>query len=146
MKAKSILFSVALGALFLTSCEKEEVVKDNELPTAAQEFLVRHFAGDNVAKVVKERDIIKKDDSYDVTLSSGTTLDFNKAGEITEIDSPTKLPDSFIPAGISSYVQTNYANDMIVGWELEGENQDIELVSQLELRFDKNNVFVSIQD
>ena len=146
MKSKSILFSVAIGALFLTSCEKEEVVKDNELPAAARDFLAQHFAGENIAKVVKEKDIIKKDDSYDVTLSNGTTLDFNKAGEVTEIDSQTKVPDSFIPSGISTYVQTNYANDIILGWEKEGENQDVELSSQVELRFDKSNNFVSVQD
>jgi hypothetical protein len=147
MKSKPIFFSVLLSSVFLFNCEKEEVVSETDLPTPAKEFIALHFTNQTIANVVKEKDILEKKPTYEVTLGNGTSLDFDQEGSVTEIDGKqTKLPDSIIPAKIAQYVHTTYANDYIVGWEKEGENQDIELNTQLELRFDKNNDFVSIQD
>jgi len=144
MKSKSFLIAAVCNNNFMSSCEKEEVVKAEDLPQTAREFISNHFVNETVTSVVKEED--GKKVSYDVVLNSGTKLDFNKEGQITEIDSHTKLPDSVIPAPIRSYVQTNYASEVIIGWELEGTNQDVDLSNRLELRFDKDNNFVSIQD
>lgn len=144
MKSKTFLIATACASLFLYSCEKEEVVKAEDLPQTAKEFISNNFANETVTSVVKEES--GKNVSYDVVLNNGTTLEFNKAGEPTDIESQTKLPDSVIPAGIQNYVRTNYATEVITAWELEGTNQDIELSNQLELRFDKDHNFVSLQD
>ncbi|MGV3585391.1 MAG: PepSY-like domain-containing protein [Adhaeribacter sp.] len=144
MKSKSFLIAAVCATFFMSSCEKEEVVKAEDLPQTAREFISNNFANETVTSVVKEES--GKNISYDVVLNNGTKLDFNKEGQITEIDSQTKLPDSVIPGPIRSYVQTNYATEHITGWELEGTNQDVELSNQLELRFDKDNNFVSLQD
>ena len=147
MKSKPILLSVVFSAVFLFSCEKEEVVSETDLPTIAKEFIALHFTGETITNVVEEKDLLEKKPTYEVILGNGISLDFDQAGNITEIDGKnTKLPNSFIPAKINQYIQTTYANDYVVGWEKEGENQDVELNSQLELRFDKNNDFISIQD
>jgi hypothetical protein len=144
---KNTFLSVAVFAAFFTfGCEKEEVVKDTELPQPAKEFISTHFASATITTVVKEEELKKV--SYDVVLNNGTTLDFNKAGECTEIDSnkAEKLPDSVIPVRILEYVQTNYASDFITGWEIDGADQDIELSSQLELKFDKDSNFLRVED
>lgn len=146
MKSKPIFFSVLLSSLFLFSCEKEEVVSDTELPGPAKEFITLHFTNEKIVNVVKEKDFLDKKPTYEVLLANGTSMDFDQEGGLTEIDgAQNKLPDSFIPAKIAQYVQTKYANTIIVGWEKEGENQDIELNNNIELCFDKNNEFLSVQ-
>jgi hypothetical protein len=146
MKSKSIFASLLFSSVLFFGCEKEEVVADTDLPTAAKEFISLHFVAETITTVKKEKDLLEKNANYEVTLGNGTSLDFDEDGTILEVDgNQTALPASLIPAKIGQYVQTTYPNALIVGWEQEGENQDIDLSTNEELRFDKNNEFVGLQ-
>ena len=144
MKPKIFLLIAACCAFFIYGCEKEEAVPAEELPQTAQEFITAHFSGASIASVVKEKD---RNTSYDVVLSNGFSLDFNGGGECTEIKgNGLQLPASVVPLKVEEYVQTNYANDFIIGWEKEGNNTDFVLSSHIELRFDNEGNFLSRED
>ncbi|QMU29089.1 PepSY-like domain-containing protein [Adhaeribacter radiodurans] len=141
---RSAFFMVAIFfSLFLFSCEKEENITAAELPQPAKDFISTHFTTATITSIQKEKEI--SGTSYDVFLNNGTTLDFNADGECTDIDGKTnKLPDSVLPAQVLTYVQTNHATEFIVGWEKDGNNQEVELNNGLELKFDQNYNFISL--
>jgi len=141
MKKLVFLFVAIIG---LSSCEKETVVPETELPNAAQQYLSTHFNGINVLQVVKDREGLRK--SYDVYLAQGFEIEFNKSGEAVSVKNNRNqaLPNSVIPAKILDYVNTNFSEDFIVGWELENNYQEVELNTGMELRFSKNGDFQRI--
>jgi hypothetical protein len=143
MKRKLFLIVAACYSLFFYGCEKEEAVPETELPPPAKEFISNHFAAAAIAKVVKEE--AGRSVSYEVALNNGLALEFDATGACTEIDGNTnRLPDGLIPAPILQYVQANYASDFIVGWEIDGAEQEVELASKAALRFDQDHNFLRL--
>lgn len=115
-----------------------------ELPKKSKKFLKKHFADQEVVTV----DIEKEDDQikYEVNLANGTSLEFNEKGNVQEIESESKLPDSVIPRKIRKYVTANYPEQVIVEWEIESPNQhEVELDNGIDLEFDKRGNFLQIE-
>lgn len=130
--------------LLLASCDKEKVVSSNDLPATSTSYINTHFAGQQILQVVKERDDLKT--TYKAYLNSGTKLEFNKDGEIYDIESNEALPASVIPSTIQTYVTTNYPTLHIKEWELDKTTQEVKLSNGLSLVFDKNGTFLRIDD
>ena len=80
----------------------------SELPAKAQTVLNQHFKHQNVALVRVETGITNK--TYDVILQNGTKLEFDKRGNVIEIDCKqgAAVPGKLIPQAISKYLQNNY--------------------------------------
>jgi len=136
---------IAFVAIFgLASCEKETVVPETELPKTAQEYLSTHFSGLNVIQVVKDQEGLRK--SYDVYLSDGFELEFKKSGDVISIKNNRnqRLPDSVIPAKILDYINSSFAGDFAVSWELDDNFQEVELNTGMELKFSKSGDFIRI--
>lgn len=145
MKSNVCLSVTVFCAFFFLGCDKEEAVKATELPTTAQTFITTHFPNTAISSVVKEKEISHT--TYDVVLQDGTSLDFTSSGECTDMDGHTnKLPDSVIPVKILDYVHTTYPNDNIVSWEKDGAEQDVELGSNVELKFDQDSNFLRLDN
>lgn len=83
---------------------------------------------------------------YEITLSCGVKLEFNKLKEIIDIDGNAKLPDSVIPSNILSYVNSNYATNFIIAWELQSGNQEVQLNSNLVFVFNMAGDFLRVDD
>ena len=83
---------------------------------------------------------------YEITLSCGVKLEFNKQKEIIDIDGTTKLPDSVIPTNILSYVNSNYSKYYIIGWELQLGNQEVQLNNNLVLVFNMAGEFLRVDE
>lgn len=140
-KMSLILFSFAL---ILASCKKEKVVSENDLPATSKSYITTHFPDQKITQAIREYDDLKK--SFTVYLDNGVKLEFNRSGEIRQIEGNAKLPDSVIPSQILTYVTTNYPGQYIKKWELEDNRQDIELSNGLDLEFDRNGNFLRIDD
>ena len=116
-----------------------------ELPQVSLEYIKQHYPSEQITFVEKDNDFLSwnNNDMYEVHFSSGLELNFNKAGEITEIDAPKDqvIPAELLPQAIVSYVENNYSGVGITSWELDGNDQDIELVNGIDLEFDKNGNF-----
>jgi hypothetical protein len=139
---KKIFLSMILSAFLLVACDKEKVVQPDDLPANASGFISTHYAGKQILQVVKELDNLKT--YYHVYLDNGTKLDFSRQGNIKRIEGAEAIPDTVIPALILDYVDTNYPNEFIRGWEIEDATQDIKLSNDLKLEFDKNGNFLRI--
>lgn len=134
------VFSFAVALMVFTACDKESVVSADGLPKDAQLFISQHFPDNEILQVVKERDDLKT--SYDVYLSEGFNLDFDKKGKIRGVEGTSALPDSVVPDKILAYVQANYSDYFIRDWELDDRGQEITLSNGLDLKFDKGGNFL----
>lgn len=143
---KNSILVIAFGivAIFLTGCDKEKVLPSSDIPEEIAQYVAAHFPDHEILQVVKDRDDLTV--TYEVTLDGGISLEFNRDKEIVEIDASTALPDSVIPDKILEYVRTNYPDQFITDWELEGKHQKIELNNGLELEFTMDGEFIRIDD
>lgn len=136
----TILFSF----LFLTSCDKENLMYEDKIPIEIRNYVSTHFPSCSISKAVEEND--ENDEMYEITLSCGFKLEFNKNKEIIDIDGTTKIPDSVVPDELLTYVGSNYPNNYIIGWEIQGSNQQVELNNNITLVFSMQGDFVRIDD
>lgn len=119
-----------------------------ELPQVSKDYIEQQFPSEQVTYVEKDQDFLSwnNDDMYEVHFSSGLELTFSKAGEITEIDAPKDqaIPIAALPEAIVSFVEGNYSGVGITSWELDGNDQEVELTNGVDLEFDKNGNFKKI--
>ncbi|MFB2118418.1 PepSY-like domain-containing protein [Parapedobacter sp. 2B3] len=136
------VFSFAVALVLFTACDKESIVSADGLPKDAQLFIAQHFPGHEILQVVKDRDDLKT--TYDVYLSDGFNLDFDKKGKILGVEGTSKLPDSVVPEKILAYVQANFPDHFIRDWELDDRGQEVTLSDGMDLKFDGAGNFLRI--
>jgi len=116
------------------------------LPQNAQDFITNNFSDATVEKADKEDKWFSwdKNEMYEVHLSNGVKLDFNKAGEITEIDSRDNapIPMEAVPTEVKSYVEANHSGAEIISWERDNDEQEVELSDGTDLEFDSKGKFL----
>ena len=137
---KKILFLLTcILTLTVVSCEKH--VTYDKLPQKAKLFITNYFPDSQVISVEKNGS------SYDVLLTDGTDLEFNKSGDWTEVNCQTRpVPVGIAPAAIQSYVMTNFPEAFIVKIKIERKNYEVELNNDIELTFDKNGMLLYAED
>lgn len=120
--------------------------KISELPKTSQDFIKKHFNAEEVVKVEKNDNWYNwdNDEMYEVRLGNGIKLDFNKAGNITEIDSKegSSIPLDALPAPIVAYLNQSGWSADIVSWEKDGSGHEVQLADGRELEFDANGKFL----
>lgn len=125
-----------------TACaDKNKPIQVNELPAKAQTVLTTHFSGQKVALTIKENGF----DGYDVILQNGTKLEFDRKGNLTEVDCKQgTVPAKLIPQAIKSYVQTNYSGQNIKKMEIDKNEHEVELSNGLDITFNKRFQVIDI--
>ena len=112
-----------------------------QLPQKAQQFINKHFS--NVGFLSAKQD----DGEYEVMLKDGTKIDFTLQGDWKDVDCHVRaVPAAIVPAAITNYVKTNFPNNIITKIEKKYNGYDIELETDLELKFDKNGNFLYADD
>ena len=115
----------------------------NALPVKAQTLLNNHFNGQKVMLATIESGIINK--SYDVVLQNGTKLEFDKKGNLTEIDCKRGIvPALLIPQAIKNYLKDNYAGQSVKKIEMNKNEYEVELTNGLDLTFNKHFQLIDI--
>lgn len=116
------------------------------LPQNSRDFVDQHFSSETVKKVEKEDGWFNMDkgEMYELHFENGIKLDFNKQGEITEIDSRqgAEIPMEAVPAMVRQYVEKNYSDTTIQSWEKDNDEMEVELSNGTDLEFDKNGKFL----
>lgn len=145
---KKIALILGLVALVFTfaSCDDDDTqVSYDSLPTTAKTFIETHFGGVTVRLVEKDND------SYDVYLSNGYEIDFDKQGTWDNVDGNyQKLPASFLALSpidvIATYVATQYPSLFItqVDKDVEKNGYEVTLNNNVELIFNWDGTFRSI--
>lgn len=130
MKLKLSLLALLVG---FSSLLADVVVAVNSLPANAQNFIAQHFKGVSIGLV--ERDM----DSFDVTLTDGTKIDFNIAGEWTEVDGKYKaIPTSFLPANVVQKAKAAQPNAIILQVDREVMGYKFKFNNRMKVYTDTN--------
>lgn len=150
MKSKTLLVMMLAGVSFL-SCEKESIVSEGALPSAASQFITTHFPDETVLQVKKEKDFLKKT-VFDVILSNNFELEFRENGDARKVDgNGNVIPVEVIkPVTILTYVEEHFPDKTVVAWERDSDSKkeeiEVELDNGLELKFDKDGKFLRFED
>ena len=110
---KRILRILMIAICCMVSCNmvanagNDKPISVNALPAKAQTLLSQHFNGQKVMLATIESGVVSR--SYDVVLQNGTKLEFDKKGNLTEIDcKQATVPAKLIPQAIRNYLKENY--------------------------------------
>ena len=115
----------------------------NTLPVKAQTLLSQHFNNQKVMLATIESGVISR--SYDVVLQNGTKLEFDKKGNLTEIDCKQgTVPYKLIPQAIKNYLKDNYAGQSVKKIEMNKKEYEVELTNGLDLTFNKHFQLIDI--
>lgn len=109
-------------------------INQYELPQAAQVFLNRYFAGDDIRKAEKEQG--RRGMEYEVELRSGAEIEFRDNGDWTDVKSADGqvVPNDIIPEAIAQYVSENYEGQTIVQITRKRGGFEVELSNDTELK------------
>lgn len=141
---------ILIGLALMTNmaCADNDKVTNNinELPQVSRTFLKNYFNGNKVSHIKIDKDLFLVD-SYDVILTDGTSVEFNRDGEWKEVKSfQQNIPDTLIPAEIRQYVSQNYPGQKIMTVERGKRKVSVDLANGLELKFDLNGNLIDIDD
>ena len=115
----------------------------NALPVKAQTLLSNHFNNQKVMLATIESGVVSR--SYDVVLQNGTKLEFDKKGNLTEIDCKQGIvPVQLIPQTIKNYLKDNYAGQSVKKIEINKNEYEVELTNGLDLTFNKHFQLIDI--
>ena len=121
----------------------DKPISVNALPAKAQALLTKHFSNQKVVLATIESDVIGK--NYDVVLKNGTKLEFDKKGNLTEINCEQGIvPTQFIPQAIKNYLKANYARQSVKKIEMNKNKYEVELTNGLDLTFNKHYQLIDI--
>lgn len=143
---KILLLLVCLFSLqTVVRADDDRPIAVTQLPASAQQFIKKHFAGNQVAFAKMEKDWFSK--SYDVTFTNGNKLEFDEKGEWTEVDCKyTSVPAAIVPKAIADYVAQNYKEVRILKIDRDTRDYEVKLSNRLELKFDLQFNLIDIDD
>ena len=121
----------------------DKPISVNALPAKAQTLLNNHFNSQKVMLATIESGVVSR--SYDVVLQNGTKLEFDKKGNLTEIDCKLGIvPALLIPQAIKNYLKDNYAGQSVKKIEMNKNEYEVELTNGLDLTFNKHFQLIDI--
>ena len=115
------------------------------LPEAVTTFLQKYFPGATVSRIETDTDMGGQE--YDVMLSDGTEVDFDRNNQWKEVDCKDKaVPAQLVPAAIANYVKANHKSVPIIKIDNKRFGYEIELANELKLKFNANCEFVGFDN
>jgi Protein of unknown function (DUF2874). len=139
-----LILTTILTITGIISC-KDSIITADRLPDAARSFINEYFDENTISYIKKDRGLANI--SYEVVLQDGTEIEFDKSGNWDSIDCKRNaVPAGLVPDAISEYIQVNFPGQLIVKIDREAFGYEIELSSDLELKFDKNGKMLEIDD
>ena len=146
---KRILRILMIAICCMVSCNmvanagNDKPISVNALPAKAQTLLSQHFNGQKVMLATIELGVVSR--SYDVVLQNGTKLEFDKKGNLTEIDcKQATVPAKLIPQAIRNYLKENYPAQAVKKIEMNKNEYEVELTNGLDLTFNKHFQLIDI--
>lgn len=148
MKQKFNLIRLILVIMFvnvqLMACaDDDKIIRFDQLPAAAQQFVNKHFAGKKVALVKMDNEIVYRD--YELYFDNGGKIEFDKKGNWTDIECVNgSVPGAVVPVAIANYVKQNYPGVSIIKIDRDRNGYDIKLSNRMEIEFNKRMQVVDI--
>lgn len=143
MRILMIAICCMMSFNIVANAGNDKPINVNELPAKAQTLLSKHFKGQKVMLVTIESDVVSR--SYDVVLRNGTKLEFDKKGNLTEIDCKQGIvPSQLIPQPIKNYLKENYRGEAVRKIEWNKKEYEVELTNGIDLTFNKHFQLIDI--
>ena len=129
------------------ACAKDKVTRDEGiLPTEAREFIKQYFPQSSVLYLKVDKNMFRLE-GYDVRLSDGTELEFDRKGQWTDVECKgSVVPASIIPDVIQIYLKENYNSYRVKGIKHKRWGYELKLNSGLEVEFDNQGNFLRLDD
>ena len=129
----------------MVMADNDKPIQVNQLPAKAQTFINTYFKGQKVALAKQESELFYK--SYDVMFANGEKVEFDKAGEWTEVQCrQSEVPAQIVPEAIKAYVKTNYPDAKILQIERDNKEYEVKLSNRWEITFDSKMRVIDIDD
>jgi len=147
MKKIGLLIVLIFAGLGLVKADNDRITTDvNELPANSREFLTKWFSDATIAHIKIEKKLMGGNE-YEVLLTNGVDIEFDKEGEWKEIDgNGLLLPEEILPSVITNQLQTSYPGHSILKMEKKIRGWEVTLNNRLELTFDKSGTLIDIDD
>ena len=143
IKTLLIVICCFVSCNIIANAGNDKPIAVNALPVKAQSLLNNDFKNQKVMLATIESGVVKK--SYDVVLENGTKIEFDKKGNITEIDcKKAEVPAKLIPQAIKNYLKANYPGQAVKKIEINKNEYEIELANGLDLTFNKHFKLIDI--
>lgn len=143
MRILMIAICCMMSFNIVANASNDKPINVNELPAKAQTLLSKHFKGQKVMFATIESGVVSR--SYDVVLRNGTKLEFDKKGNLTEIDCKQGIvPSQLIPQPIKNYLKENYKGEAVRKIELNKKEYEVELANGIDLTFNKHFQLIDI--
>ena len=144
MKRFFHLIVVAMLFNMIACTNSKDIITFAQLPQPAQEIVNQHFNAAEISYVTKERDWKVE---YEVRFNDGSEIDFYSDGKLKKVDCKfNPVPEALIPQPVLTYVKATFPNAFIKEWGHDDWGYKAELNNGLELKFDKNYRFQSVDD
>lgn len=146
MKNKFKIFTSVLmiTAVFgLEANAQKTPITISELPQAASSFIKQHYGTSEVSSIIRDKEMFSTD--YEVVLSNGVEIEFDKKGHWKEIDANThEIHSSLLLPETKSYLAKHFPGQKVVKIERGLNLIEVELSSGTDIKFDKKGFFVKI--
>lgn len=143
MRIVMIAICCMMSFSFVANAGNDRPVNVKEFPAKAQTLLSKHLKGQKVMLATIESGVVSR--SYDVVLRNGTKLEFDKKGNLTEIDCKQGIvPSQLIPQPIKNYLKENYRGEAVRKIELNKKEYEVELTNGIDLTFNKHFQLIDI--
>lgn len=146
MKRVTILLACCLMIGTIMACaDNDRITNDaNELPQASRNFLNQHFTTAAISHIKIEKNLLGVK-GYEVILTDGSHVEFNRKGEWKEIKTPqSAIPSAILPAFIRTYVSQHYPGIEIITIDKDSKDYEIDLKNGLELKFNLEGKLIDI--
>jgi len=145
---KRLLLSLALAvAVVLGVSASGKYAHDaSVLPEAARATIAANFkAKVSVVKIDKDFGRISE---YEVVLSDGTEIDFDRAGNWKNVETnrSVSVPSGFVAEPIKDFVKAKHPGTKIVGVEKKRGGYEIDLSNGIDIKFDTEGRFKKYDD
>lgn len=136
-----ILVSLLLSTMALFA-DNEKITRDKSvLPSVCRDFLSANFGQADISHIKIESNLLGTK-GYDVILTNGVNVEFDKAGEWKEIEARhASIPMEVLPDKIAAYIKTHFAGNTIVSVDKDAREYEVKLNNDLELKFDRKGNF-----
>ena len=138
-----ILVSIFTLGVFALHADNDKPISFNELPQTTQQFITKYFPTSKVALAKVEKELMSV--TYDVVMTDGVKLEFDKKGEWKEIDCKyTSVPVDIIPAQIRQKVAELYPDAFVVKMDRDSKEYEVKLNNGFELTFNTKFALVKV--
>ncbi len=121
-------------------------IEKSQLPERTQKFLDEHFPQIMVSHIKAEKNLFGIT-SYDIILTNGFDLEFDKKGEWTEIDGEKlEVPEAIVPEKIRKSVAEKFPGKKIVQIKKKKRLFEVEISDGADLIYTQDGTFKGYDD